>query len=210
MRTNVPPLHQFIIPKRTVPSPADHGCFPTDPALRLRLRAGLWYSAPTALEFQRSQSSGVIGRRFSRRHLMAIAVLIFLLWATLSFASNSPAEQICPRAAPGSTVQNPPELRSQNGVLEVTLHFRYQATTVGQGPPRYCYITDDGVESPTLRRASRRSVDSSSAQRPSGGDPVASSPAGDARPARRTDGLRRDHDGWRDDQPAFSRLNDPA
>ncbi len=82
---------------------------------------------------------------------MAIAVLIFLLWATLSFASNSPAEQICPRAAPGSTVQNPPELRSQNGVLEVTLHFRYQATTVGQGPPRYCYITDDGVESPTLR-----------------------------------------------------------
>ena len=48
-------------------------------------------------------------------------------------------------------MQNPPELRSQNGVLEVTLHFRYQATTVGQGPPRYCYITDDGVESPTLR-----------------------------------------------------------
>ena len=33
----------------------------------------------------------------------------------------------------------------------MTLHFKYQATAVGQGPPRYCYVTDDGVESPTLR-----------------------------------------------------------
>jgi len=48
-------------------------------------------------------------------------------------------------------VQNPPELRSQNGVLEVTLHFRYEATLAGQGPPRYCYVTDDEMESPTLR-----------------------------------------------------------
>ena len=60
-------------------------------------------------------------------------------------------EQVCPRSAAGSTVQNPPELRSQNGVLEVSFHFKYQATTVGQGPPRYCYITDTGMESPTLR-----------------------------------------------------------
>jgi FtsP/CotA-like multicopper oxidase with cupredoxin domain len=48
-------------------------------------------------------------------------------------------------------VQSPPELRSQNGVLEVTFHFKYQVTFAGQGPPRYCYVTDGGMESPTLR-----------------------------------------------------------
>jgi FtsP/CotA-like multicopper oxidase with cupredoxin domain len=35
--------------------------------------------------------------------------------------------------------------------LEVSLHVKYQQTVVGEGPPRYCYVTDDGVESPTLR-----------------------------------------------------------
>lgn len=48
-------------------------------------------------------------------------------------------------------MRQPPELRSRNGVLEVTFHFHYQATLVGQGPPRYCYITDGGMEAPTLR-----------------------------------------------------------
>ncbi len=48
-------------------------------------------------------------------------------------------------------VENPPELRSQNGVLEIGLHLRYQQTLPSEGPPRYCYITDDGLESPTLR-----------------------------------------------------------
>ncbi len=59
--------------------------------------------------------------------------------------------QACPRPEAGARVNNPPELRSRNGLLEVTLHFRYQATLINQGPPRYCYATDDGVESPTLR-----------------------------------------------------------
>ncbi len=74
-----------------------------------------------------------------------------LLLAPLAFASDSAAAQTCPRPAIGSPLKDPPELRSHNGVLEVTLHFRYQQTLVGQGPPRYCYVTEDGVESPTLR-----------------------------------------------------------
>ncbi len=85
------------------------------------------------------------------RFLLLISSLLFLICAPAAFASNSDVEQTCPRPALGSTVQNPPELRSRNGLLEVTLHFKYQATAVGQGPPRYCYVTDDGVESPTLR-----------------------------------------------------------
>ena len=48
-------------------------------------------------------------------------------------------------------MKDPPELRSQHGVLEVTLHFRYEPTLTGQGPPRYCYVTDQGQEAPTLR-----------------------------------------------------------
>lgn len=78
--------------------------------------------------------------------------LLPLVLASISaFAAPTTAEQTCPRSPIGSQVQQPPELRSHNGVLEVTFHYRYEATTVGQGPPRYCYLTDDGLESPTLR-----------------------------------------------------------
>lgn len=75
-------------------------------------------------------------------------LLCVLLTASAAFAS--PVVQACPRPAAGATVQNPPELRSHNGVLEVTFHFRYQPTLLGQGPSRYCYVTDSGMESPTL------------------------------------------------------------
>jgi len=94
-------------------------------------------------------------RRFTsdRRRCRATAklALVLLLAATSAFAAGPSTNQACPRPPVGSAVQDPPELRSHNGVLEVTLHFRYQPTVVGQGPPRYCYVTDDGMESPTLR-----------------------------------------------------------
>lgn len=48
-------------------------------------------------------------------------------------------------------MSNPPELKSQNGVLEVTLKFRYRQTYMGEGPVRYCYQTDSGEVAPTLR-----------------------------------------------------------
>ncbi len=67
--------------------------------------------------------------------------------AAPAFAANA----ACPRPLAGATVENPPELRSQNGMLELSLHVRYQQTMVAEGPPRYCYVTDDGLESPTLR-----------------------------------------------------------
>ncbi len=79
------------------------------------------------------------------------ALFLLLLCSSSAFAAAPPVEQVCPRHAVGSVVQNPPELRSQNGVLEVTFHFRYQVVTDGNGPPRYCYVTDGGMEAPTLR-----------------------------------------------------------
>ena len=81
--------------------------------------------------------------------------LLFFALATLvsvsCVAQPHSSTQICPRPAAGATIFNPPELQSRNGKLEVTLHLRYQQTSVSEGPPRYCYITDDGIESPTLR-----------------------------------------------------------
>ncbi len=83
-----------------------------------------------------------------------LGILLSLVSLSSASASNSSAGstvEACPRPAEGSAVQSPPELRSQNGVLEVTFHFKYQVTFAGQGPPRYCYVTDGGMESPTLR-----------------------------------------------------------
>ena len=72
--------------------------------------------------------------------------------AKLSSAADSgsdTAEQVCPRIAPGSVIPAPPELVSQNGVLEVT--FKLQTVTDLQGLARYCYVTDTGLQAPTLR-----------------------------------------------------------
>src|SRR5580698_3854323 len=59
------------------------------------------------------------------------------------------AESKCPRPEPGSVVEEPQDLRSQNGVLEVRL-------TANNAPDandsiRYCYTDAAGHESPNLR-----------------------------------------------------------
>ena len=57
----------------------------------------------------------------------------------------------CPRPTEGAVITNPPELSSRDGILELSLHLRYGRTKVSEGPPRYCFVTDNGLESPTLR-----------------------------------------------------------
>jgi FtsP/CotA-like multicopper oxidase with cupredoxin domain len=64
-------------------------------------------------------------------------------------STSDPADQVCPRFAAGSATTAPPELESQNGMLEVT--FKFLTVTDLQGLPRYCYITDTGLQAPTLR-----------------------------------------------------------
>ncbi len=68
-----------------------------------------------------------------------------------SAAANAadPADQVCARFPAGSTTTAPPELKSQNGVLEVT--FKFLTATDSQGLVRYCYVTDTGLQAPTLR-----------------------------------------------------------
>ncbi|MGB8579467.1 MAG: multicopper oxidase domain-containing protein [Candidatus Sulfotelmatobacter sp.] len=59
------------------------------------------------------------------------------------------AQEACARPAIGSVVPEPEDLRSHNGVLkvELTAHNAKQA----DGSIRYCYIDENGAESPTLR-----------------------------------------------------------
>jgi len=78
-------------------------------------------------------------------------LVLDMLVAACVVAQSQSSAQVCPRPSAGATLSNPPELRSRNGKLEVTLHLKYQQTPVNEGPPRYCYLTDDGIESPTLR-----------------------------------------------------------
>lgn len=55
----------------------------------------------------------------------------------------------CVRPIPGSTVAEPEDLRSTNGVLRAELHYR---TLVDEGGhARYCYVSADGSEAPNLR-----------------------------------------------------------
>jgi FtsP/CotA-like multicopper oxidase with cupredoxin domain len=75
------------------------------------------------------------------------------LWITtvalcsLSFQAH--ADQVCPRPQPGSTVEEPEDLRSQNGVLEV--HLTANNAPDSNGSIRYCYTDAAGHESPNLR-----------------------------------------------------------
>jgi len=80
-------------------------------------------------------------------------VLIYAILCLASFqvgisAQESPND-ICARPPAGSLVPEPRDLRSQNGVLRVNLAVR-NISESGK-PARYCYISADGSESPTLR-----------------------------------------------------------
>jgi FtsP/CotA-like multicopper oxidase with cupredoxin domain len=75
------------------------------------------------------------------------------VWVAVAFLCLAPwcvrAESVCPRPEPGSNVEEPVDLRSQNGVLEVQLTA--SNTRLANGSTRYCYTDAAGHESPTLR-----------------------------------------------------------
>jgi FtsP/CotA-like multicopper oxidase with cupredoxin domain len=75
------------------------------------------------------------------------------VWAAVVLLSLAPwsarAESVCPRPEPGSIVEEPEDLRSQNGVLEAQLTASNAAQA--DGSVRYCYTDAAGHESPNLR-----------------------------------------------------------
>jgi FtsP/CotA-like multicopper oxidase with cupredoxin domain len=81
---------------------------------------------------------------------------ILILFAGIAFTSHvHAAEHIvrgsCERPAAGSEVPEPVDLRSRNGTLQVDLTVRNFKDA--SGLVRYCYLTPDGSQSPTLRIA---------------------------------------------------------
>ncbi len=64
-------------------------------------------------------------------------------------ATAQKAADSCPRPAAGSIVPEPTDLRSENGVLELELAYRNFAGADGE--TRYCYMSKDGSQAPTLR-----------------------------------------------------------
>jgi len=56
---------------------------------------------------------------------------------------------VCPRPEPGAAVGRPAELRSSNGTLRVD--FALRSIVDVYGLTLYCYVTGDGMQSPTLR-----------------------------------------------------------
>ena len=80
-----------------------------------------------------------------RIHWIAAVLLLFPLAV---FAQTSASNSPCPRPAAGSVVTAPPELFSQNGVLNVT--FNYYTTVDSAGRTLFCFSTPNGFEGPTL------------------------------------------------------------
>jgi len=78
---------------------------------------------------------------------LPIALLCLCFVAPKQYAHA--AEDLCPRPLPGSTITDPTDLRSRNGVLkvELTAHNAKQS----DGTTRYCFVDENGSESPTLR-----------------------------------------------------------
>jgi len=88
--------------------------------------------------------------RHARGYVLGLLALLGVLFAAPAAhgQGSDPADQVCARLAPGSALPAPPDLYSSAGTLEVT--FMFQTVTDQQGLVRYCYVTPDGLEAPTL------------------------------------------------------------
>jgi FtsP/CotA-like multicopper oxidase with cupredoxin domain len=83
-----------------------------------------------------------------RKFTFVSVFTLFACLAHLPVRAQSP-DSVCPRPAIGSTVVEPEDLRSRNGVLEAELTIRNVANP--DGSLRYCYMDAGNRESPNLR-----------------------------------------------------------
>jgi len=87
-------------------------------------------------------------RRIDWNNRVRTAFLAFLLLLLAPGCALAAQTDPCPRPAQGSVVAQPPDLYSQNGVLNVT--FGYYTTVDAWGRTLFCYVTPTGQEAPTL------------------------------------------------------------
>src|SRR5205809_6794508 len=91
-----------------------------------------------------SSPKGSSKTRMRRGYWVALLLLSCVSVMVGEPGQGSAGDDACPRPAPGSIVQTPPELHSQNGRLEFTLNFRISEDT--HGLIRYCYWSDSGLQ----------------------------------------------------------------
>src|SRR6201984_505617 len=82
--------------------------------------------------------------------LFVVIILSFIPPSAFAQSATpvAPVPNPCPRLAAGGVIHNPPALYSSNGVLSV--RFSYQQTTDSVGRLLHCFMTDTGIEEPTL------------------------------------------------------------
>src|SRR5580704_7300837 len=89
-------------------------------------------------------------RPSQRRTLFRIAVVAACVTAFSPLIRAQVAkDRVCPRPQAGSIVEEPEDLRSQNGVLDAELTANNAAEP--DGSIRYCFTDGAGRESPNLR-----------------------------------------------------------
>ena len=76
-------------------------------------------------------------------------IVLFLLLGFVNLVAAQSPSRVCPRPARGSLVAAPSDLHSTNRQLTVKLSF--QGGMSADGVARYCYVSDQGAEAPTLR-----------------------------------------------------------
>jgi FtsP/CotA-like multicopper oxidase with cupredoxin domain len=81
-----------------------------------------------------------------KRVVLGLAALFMVSIPCLGRAANAPAA--CARPPAGSVASAPADIFSTNGVLKLTLN--YLTSTDDAGRTLYCFVTPDGLESPTL------------------------------------------------------------
>jgi FtsP/CotA-like multicopper oxidase with cupredoxin domain len=77
-----------------------------------------------------------------------VCILAAIAGAILPRAAAAKDSDPCPRPDAGSIVSQPVDLYSRNGVLNVS--FDYYTTVSDAGITLFCFVTPDGVQSPTL------------------------------------------------------------
>src|ERR1700675_3915527 len=80
---------------------------------------------------------------------MGISGAVCMVLPGAVLAASADSHDPCLRRAVGSSVPEPQDLRSRNGVLKVELTVRDHRES--DGSIRYCYLLADGTQSPTLR-----------------------------------------------------------
>jgi FtsP/CotA-like multicopper oxidase with cupredoxin domain len=87
-----------------------------------------------------------LGKRFG---VLIRFSVFFIGFCTLPATAQQRAAEICERPQAESVVGEPPDARSKNGVLEISLTA--ENVTEKDGRTRYCFTDSEGEESPTLR-----------------------------------------------------------